>query len=191
MGKDSVQKARTRDRDEERRLVTALFDKVDENGKPYSRARIMRETGVSGRQVSKIAAEAGYKFDRSSPGLQAMKVANEEDARMVRARISQQVLEELGKIIKKMHEPHIVVGWHQGMAFEHTLKGPTSGDLKNYATIIGILIDKHLVLERYGVEDGEVDGSLAKVQTATEVARIMKAHPDMPVEDVINEVMNR
>ena len=191
MGKEATEKAKTRDRARERELVTALFDKIGEDGKPYSRARIIRETGVSARQVTKIAAEAGYKFDRSSPGLQAMKAANEVDARAARDRISQQVLDELQGIFEKMHEPHVVIGWHQGRAFEHKLKGPTSSDLKNYATTIGILIDKHLALDRYRTEGAEVDPTLGRVQTATEVARIMKAHPDMPVEEVINEVINR
>lgn len=191
MGKESNEKARTRDRAKERQLVTALFDKLDENGKPYSRARIIRETGVSGRQVSKIAAEVGYKFDRSSPGLQAMKRANEEDNRLVRARISQQVLAELASVIKRMHQPHTVIGWYQGMAFEHTIPEPTSNDLKNYATTLGILIDKHLTLERYTTETGDTDHDLDRMQTATEVARLVKAHPDMPVEDIINEVINK
>lgn len=191
MGKESVEKARGRDRDEERRLVTALLDKVDEEGKPYSRSRIIRETGVSGRQVSRIAAEAGHQFDRSSPGLQAMKAANEVDARLARAKISQDVLAEIRLVFEKMHSPHVVVGWFQGEAFEHTLQNPTSGDYKNYATVLGILIDKHLVLERYGIEDGDADSLLSKVHIATEVTRLVKSHPEMSADDIINEVINR
>ncbi|QBZ73196.1 helix-turn-helix DNA binding domain protein [Microbacterium phage Theresita] len=176
-----------RDRD----LIQSLVSTVDENGRPYSRNKIAKETGLTKYRIDKICKAEGIKFDRSNPGLEAMRLAVEADARVVRAVVSQKVLAEIESVFKRMHSKHKVVGWFQGMAFEHTIDEPTSGDLKNYATIIGILIDKHLVLERYGTEDGEVDGSLAKVQTATEVARIMKAHPDMPVEDVINEVMNR
>ena len=176
-----------RDRD----LILALVSSIDENSKPYSRNKIAKETGLTKYRVDKICKAEGVKFDRSNPGLQAMRTANEEDARITRAIISRQVLAELEHVFKRMHEEHIVVGWFQGMAFEHKLKGPTSGDLKNYATTMGILIDKHLVLERYHNEDGTSDPSLSKMQTATEVARIMKAHPDMPIEDVINEVMNR
>lgn len=191
MGKEATQKARLIDREDEKRRVTALFDKTDENGKPYSRARIMRETGASGRQVSKIAAEVGYTFDRSSPGLQAMKTANEEDLRHTRMRVSKQVLDELEEVFKLMRAEHVVVGWHQGMAFEHKLKRPTSSDLRNYATTIGILIDKHLVLERHLAEEGGANPTLSKMQTVTEVIRMVKTHPDMAVEDVINEVMNK
>lgn len=191
MGKESVEKARNRDREAERKAVIELFDKVDDNGKPYSRNRIIKETGVSGRQVTKIAREEGYKFDRSSPGMQAMMQAYEADARAARARVSQQVLDEIAHAFKRMHEPHIVIGWHQGMAFEHSIDRPTAVDYKNYATVLGILIDKHLVLERYGQEDEEIDGSLGRVQAVTEVARLIKAHPDMSIEDIIAEVVNR
>lgn len=176
-----------RDRD----LILSLVSTVDENGRPYGRNKIAKETGLTKYRIDKICKAEGIKFDRSNPGLEAMRAANEVDARVARAVVSQKVLAEIESVFKRMHEEHIVIGWHQGMAFEHKLKEPTSGDLKNYATTIGILIDKHLALERYGVEDGEVDSSLAKMQTATEVARIMKTHPDMSVEEVINEVMNR
>lgn len=171
--------------------IKSLMSTTDEEGRPYSRERVAKKTGLTRYRIDKICKAEGLKWDRSDAGLRAMWAANAQDARAVRSQISQQVLDELQSIFQKMHEPHVVVGWHQGMAFEHTLQGPTSSDLKNYATTIGILIDKHLVLERYNTENGEVDSSLAKVQTATEVARIMKAHPDMPVEEVINEVINR
>lgn len=176
-----------RDRD----LILSLVSQVDENGKPYGRNRIAKETGLTKYRIDKICKAEGIKFDRSNPGLEAMRTANEMDAQIMRATVSQKVLAEIDKVFELMHSEHIIVGWHQGMAFEHKLKRPTSGDLKNYATVLGILIDKHLTLERYQVEDGEVDHSLGKVQTVTEVARLMKTHPDMSVEEVINEVMNR
>ena len=176
-----------RDRD----LIQALVSSVDENGRPYSRNKIARETGLTKYRVDKICRAEGIKFDRSNPGLEAMRKANEEDARTVRAYVSRQVLDEISHVFKRMHEKHKVIGWHQGMAFEHTIDAPTPGDLRNYATTLGILIDKHLVLERHAVEDGEVDNSLGRVQVVTEVARLMKAHPGMAIEDVINEVMNR
>jgi len=179
------------DRDEERRKVTALFDKIDENGKPYSRNRIMKETGVSGRQVTKIAQEAGYKFDRSSPALQAMKKAYEFDAAANRAKVSRQVIEEIQLVLKKMHSPGIIIGWHQGKPVEHQVDAPTATDYKNYATVLGILIDKHLALERFGNETDTGDQTLIRVQMATEVARIIKGHPDISIDEVVNEIVNR
>lgn len=183
----AVDKTWARDRDR----ILALASTVGEDGRPYSRTRIVKETGLTRYRVDKVCRAEGIKFDRSNPGLEAMRVANEMDARTARGVISQRVLAEIESVFERMHAEHKVIGWHQGMAFEHTIDKPTSSDLKNYATVIGILIDKHLVLERYSNEDGEIDPSLGRIQTANEVARIMKAHPEMPVEDVINEIMNR
>ena len=174
-----------------RDLVVSLAERIADDGRPYSRNRIVRESGLSAYWVDKICKAEGIKFDRSTPGLQAMRSALEASNREARLRVSQQVLKELESVFRRMHEPQVVVGWYMGDAIEHELKQPSPADLKNYATTIGILIDKHIVLERFGSEGGEVDASLEKVQIATEVARIVKANPDMSVEDVINEVVNR
>lgn len=174
-----------RDRDAIMSLVTSL----DENGKPYGRNRIAKETGLTKYRIDKICKAEGIKFDRSM--VQGLIANMEADSRAARASISQKVLAEIESVIKRMHGKHTVIGWFQGMAFEHTINEPTSGDLKNYATVLGILIDKHLVLERYNTEDGAVDDTLARVQMASEITRLVKAHPDLTIDDVVNEITNR
>lgn len=155
----------------------------------HGRNRINKETGLTKYRIDKICRAEGIKFDRSSTA--HMTEAFQADARLERIKISQQVLAEIQHVIKRMHEKHKVIGWHQGMAFEHTIDEPTAGDYKNYATVLGILIDKHLTLERFGTEDENADQTLARVQMATEVARLIKAHPDRTIDDIVNEIVKR
>ena len=159
---------------------------------PISRHRICKATGLTWRRVDAYAAEVGYSFDRRTPQLEAMWAARKIDTREARARVSQQVLDEISAVFERIHSAeHVVVGWHQGVAYEHVLSKPPPNDLKNYVITLGILIDKHLTLERYTTEDPETNTTLAQVQAITEVARLLKTHPDMSVEDIIREITRR
>uniref|UniRef100_A0AAU6R612 Helix-turn-helix protein n=1 Tax=Micrococcus phage Olihed TaxID=3092209 RepID=A0AAU6R612_9CAUD len=153
------------------------------------RNRISKETGLTKYRIDKICRAEGWKFDGSA--VTPMVKQFQATAAVERAKISQQILEEIQHVIKRMHEEHVVIGWHQGMAFEHKIAAPTAGDYKAYATVLGILIDKHLVLERFGTEAESQDRTLAQVQMATEVARLIRAHPDLSIDDIVNEIVNR
>lgn len=169
--------------------VVALFAAVDDHGRPYGRNRIAREAGVTSYRVDKIAKAEGHTFDRSMTAAAAEAFAT--DAKAIRAQLSRQLLDEVKHILERMRAKHVVIGWYEGIASEHWLDLPNAGDLRNYITSIGILIDKHLVLERYGQETGSGDDTLARVQMATEVARMVIAHPDMDIDDIVNQIVNR
>lgn len=131
------------------------------------RNAIARETGVSQATVTHICAEARppITFDRS-----ATKVATEarlEDLKAARAELSRTAVEEVRRLFASLTSAHEVIHWDKdGIMHRGYIDKPTSGDVKNYATSIGILIDKHLVLMRADGDSSElsaVDDWLAHI----------------------------
>ncbi len=118
-----------------------------------SRNAIAKDVGVSPSTVSRICAEATppITFDRSATAVAVQAV--QMDHKAERARISTRLIQEIVGLLTLMHAPHVVVGWYEGSASEHVLDRPTSGDVKNYMTTIGIALDKHLALVKHDSDD--------------------------------------
>jgi len=122
-----------------------------------SRNAIAREVGIDGSTVTKICAEARppIRFDRSAT--KAATEARVEDLKAERARIAQSTLAEARRIIGLLSSPHEVTHWDKdGIMHRDVVNLPTSQDVKNYATAIGILTDKHLVLVRHDSDDRDL-----------------------------------
>lgn len=141
---------------------------------PPAKRRAIEEAGrealLSGRSVRSIAKEFGCApstvtriFQRADPPIVVDRSktapateARIEDMKARRARIAEQALDEVTRIIGLLNSPHVVVGWHQGAAAEHTVDRPNPADVKNYAIALGILIDKHQQLARFDSDDRDL-----------------------------------
>lgn len=117
-----------------------------------SRNAIARECGVSPSTVTRLVGVG--KFDRSQTA--AAVEARTVDLKAQRSELSEMAVAEVKRLFGLMTSQHTVVGWYQGMAYEHVLDAPTSQDVKNYATAIGILTDKHLALIRHDSDDRDL-----------------------------------
>lgn len=122
----------------------------------HSRNAVAREFGVSPSTVSRICREATppITFDRSATS--AAVEAHARDLKAQRATLAQDVLDEARAVLAKFQQQHVKIGWYQGMASEHIMDGPESGDVKNYAIALGVLVDKHLVLVREDSDDRDL-----------------------------------
>jgi len=140
---------------------------------PMSRNAIAREVGISSSTVSRIVAA---ELPEHSWGRVATKAATEAklvDLKAARAELATDVLAEARAILAKFQAPHVKVLNHQGVGYDHPMAGPESGDVKNYAIALGILLDKHLLLVRHDSDDRDlpaVDRWLAALGVSTVVA---------------------
>lgn len=114
-----------------------------------SRNAVAREVGISTYSVSRICAEAKppITFDRS-----AIKVATEArqvDLKAARGELATRAVQEARRLFGLMSAEHEVIHWDKdGIMHRGTIDQPTSGDVKNYAIAVGILLDKHVVLTK-------------------------------------------
>lgn len=134
----------------------ARVRKLAREGK-HSRNAIAKLVGISTASVTKICAEARppISFDRS--GVKAAVEARQIDLKAKRADLSTKAVTEVERLFRLLTSPHEVIHWDKdGMMHRATIERPTSGDVKNYATSIGILIDKHLVLVRTDSDDRDL-----------------------------------
>jgi len=76
--------------------------------------------------------------------------AREIDLKAKRSEISTKAVVEIERLFGLLTAEHEVFHWDTKTGFmtRDKIERPTSADVKNYATSIGILIDKHLVLLR-------------------------------------------
>lgn len=119
-----------------------------------SQAAVAREAGVSRGTVAKVCREADppITFDRSMTA--AAVEAHSLDMKAERAKIAEKAVGEVHRLFGLLTSPHEVTHWDkEGIMHRGTISLPTSGDVRNYATAIGILTDKHLVLVRHDSDD--------------------------------------
>jgi hypothetical protein len=121
-----------------------------------SRNAIAKLVKLSPSTVSRICAEASppITFDRSATAVAV--AAHQVDLKAKRAELSVRLVGEIEHVLERLHQPHKVIGWYEGFASEHTIDLPTSGDVKNYATSLGILLDKHLALVKHDSDDRDL-----------------------------------
>lgn len=122
-----------------------------------SRNRIAKDCGVSPTTVSRICAEAKppISFDRTATA--AATAALVVDLKAQRASIAAKTVEEVHRLFGLLDAPHEVIHWDKdGFMHRGEIERPTSGDVKNYATAIGILTDKHLALIRHDADDRDL-----------------------------------
>lgn len=120
--------------------------------------RIAKTVGVAQSSVTRICAEAKppISFDRSKTA-EAVE-AHTIDLKAKRAEISQLAVAEVQRLFGLLTTQHEITHWDTktGWLVRGTIERPTSGDIKNYATAIGILVDKHLVLVKTDSDDRDL-----------------------------------
>lgn len=122
-----------------------------------SQNAIAREVGIAQSSVKRIcdAAKPPITFDRSK--VRAANEARVFDAKAARAKVSEQAVERIGKLFDLLDAEHTVHHFDKdGVMSTGTLDRPTSGDVKNYVTSIGILVDKHLALVKMDSDDRDL-----------------------------------
>lgn len=133
----------------------ARVRKLAREGK--SRNAIAREVGISTSTVTTICAAARppITFDRKAT--KAATAARVADLKAERAKIAQRLTEEVHRTLDKLTSKHTVHHFDKdGVLSTGQLDGPTSGDVKNYMTSIGIALDKILVIERHDSDDSDL-----------------------------------
>lgn len=151
-----------------RARVIELARSIDpKTGKPMARNAIAREAGISGSTVAGICAKAvpPILFDRTAT--KAAVEAHTLDLKAQRQELAQTSIDSARALYRKLTAPHEVIHWDKdGFMHRGEIDTPTSGDIKNYAVAIGILLDKHLVLVKHDSDDRDlpaVDAWLAHV----------------------------
>lgn len=118
------------------------------------RGAIAKACNISGTSVGRICAAARppITFDRSAT--EAATAAAVADLKARRANLSHKAMDEVDRLFGLLTTPHEVVHWDKdGFMHRDLIERPTSGDVKNYVTSIGILVDKHIVLVRHDADD--------------------------------------
>lgn len=110
---------------------------------------IAKKHGVASSTVSKLAADNGVAnaFERAQT--QKATRAQEHDSRARRAALAAALLDDAARLRERAWQPYVVVvGTAQG-AERVTLELPPLGDVRSAYTAVGIVIDKHLALDRH------------------------------------------
>lgn len=122
-----------------------------------SRNAIAREVGISTSSVSKICAEAIPVIEFNRAATRAATAAVVSDAKGRRAALSVKAMDEVERLFGLLTTVHEVIHWDKdGLMHRGSIDRPTSADVKNYATSIGILIDKHIVLIKHDSDDRDL-----------------------------------
>lgn len=75
---------------------------------------------------------------------------------------------------------------------EKSLKnGIDGGDPQSINTMLKVKEQRAKLVGLYETQQAGTDENLLRLQVATEVARLVKAHPDMDINQIINEVTKR
>jgi hypothetical protein len=131
-----------------------------------SRNAIARKHDVAASTVTKLAKDTGdtTAFDRSQT--EKATRAQEADSRSRRAELAAALLDDAAKLRARAWEPYtVVVGTAQG-AERVTLDLPPLGDVRSAYTSIGIVVDKHLALDRHDHAGGAgVDDAVSMLTT--------------------------
>lgn len=122
-----------------------------------SQAEVARRAGVSRSTVAKVCAEARppIAFDRSKTA--AAVEAHSIDLKAARSQLAEDAITQVRDLFTALTAPHEVTHWdREGLMHRATIDKPTSGDVKNYAVAIGILMDKHMALVRFDGDDRDL-----------------------------------
>lgn len=122
-----------------------------------ARNEIARQCKISAGSVTTICrtAKPPISFDRSATA--AAVEAKVIDHKARRADLAGKALDEVHRLFGLLTSPHEVIHWDKdGFVHRAEIERPTSGDVKNYATAIGILTDKHVALVKLDSDDREL-----------------------------------
>jgi hypothetical protein len=127
---------------------------VDLHAQGVTLCKIATTLNRSKQSVSKHAKAAGLKWDRAQTA--SATNARVEDNKARRSIIESDLLVEVQRLLTQTKAPHVVFHWNdKNECAEHTLKGPTTGDIRNLMQSVGIAIDKSLKLSVYDGTGGD------------------------------------
>lgn len=66
-----------------------------------------------------------------------------------------------------------------------------NGDTTAINAMLNVKAQRAKLTGLYENSDGQVDVTLMRVQIATEMARLIKSHPDLSIDDIINQITKR
>lgn len=120
-----------------------------------SRNAICKETGRSGRVVSRIAAELGLSFERSE-ATRAATEAKKTDARTRRAALALALLDDAERLRRQLFSPMVAFnfGGKDNTYEEHQIPEPTPRDKRDLMQAIGTAIDRSVRLDEYDAGTG-------------------------------------
>lgn len=111
-----------------------------------ARNDIARDFERSPGVVSKIALAEGLSFERAAETATAAE-ARKADLAQRRSDLRNRFMDEANGFLDQLHEPHVVIGWHKGEAFEHQLPEPDARSKRDLMIAAGICVDKALRLD--------------------------------------------
>lgn len=127
---------------------------VELHGEGMGRNAIAREVDLNPSTVGRICAGLGLTFDRSAT--RAAVEARVVDLKAERAELTAGVLADARRIRGLMFEAiKVRTTDGHGVIVEYDT-APTARDWRDAATAIGILIDKHLVLQKFDSDDTDL-----------------------------------
>ncbi len=142
----------------------------------HGTAEASKHTGISGRSITRWANATGLvSQDRQKTDQAREQLARRNAER--REHVKTLLLEKAEDLLGRMDQPHI--DFKGGKAEQVTYPIATSGDVKNYAVAVAVLIDK------YRLESGEATGRVETVELAAAESRI-----DQEIERLSSQLEN-
>ena len=135
--------------DQDREQVRAL------HAQGLSRNEIARQTGRSGRTVSRIAVELGLSFDRA-PQVAAATEARKEDAKARRAALALALLDDAERLREQLWQPATVFNFGgRDNTFEQAdLPEPDAAAKLKLMQAVGVAVDRSVKLDEYDAGTG-------------------------------------
>lgn len=165
--------------DDDRRRVAEL------HAQGLSRNAIARETGRSGRTVSRIAAALGLTFERG-PQVAAATEARKVDAKARRATLALDLLADAARLREQLWQPCKVYnfGGRDNTYNERELQQPTFTDKLKIVQAATTAVGKAIDIDRYdsGAGLGEVVSLLDRLATGLG-AKYGTGDDEHPVDD--------
>lgn len=135
-----------------RRPVTeADHDRIRElHAKGMSRNDIARETGRSGRTVSRIAEHLGLTFERG-PMVAAATAAKVADAKVRRAELQLKLLDDAERLREQLFKPALAInfGGRDNTLNQTTLPEPTFQDKRNIIQAVSTAIASSIKIDEH------------------------------------------
>ena len=164
----------TRRKDDQKREAVAEAVALVKGGQSTNKATaaIGKKCGVTGRTLQRWAAELDQPLgDLSSYDIPQKAIeAHQNQAQERRERIRLHLLEKMEDLLGRMDEPH--VDFKGKDAGKVTYPIATSGDVRNYATSFGILLDKYRLEMGEATTRGEISVNDAVQVVRDEVAQM-------------------
>ncbi len=162
--------------DDQRRKAVNLYIQ-------HGTAEAARQTGISGRTVTRWAKAADVSQDRTKTDAARQELARKNAER--RERIKTSLLTKIEDLLGRMDLPHI--DFKGKDAQQVTYPTATSGDVKNYAVSVAVLIDKYRLEMGESTSRAEITFEQAESRLDKEFEKLVEEYEAMEAERVETE----